>query len=1327
MRKNVTKRIVAIVLCFCFVLSQMNLPSGLIKLDFSKLVINTKAATDLQEDIDIFSVSEGTLGTAIQSVTFNFRVIEGNKVALVGATSTAFEDSKKHYAIEIPETIKDGKYVVTSIGSVDPDGSVADGLKSLGYLEYVSIPKSVTTIADGAFQGDGLLHIVEFAPGSQLEYIGNNAFAPGDADKPAKADLIMHLPATVKYIGSSAFYQNACLQGIVIDGDASSELVIKDLAFSESQIEFAHLPDGTKSIGEGCFKDCKKLKGCNIPANLENIPDEFLSGAALWTTDTFDYKLALGEAEETNTEAETTTTPKKVEYVSNTITFSDKLKTIGTAAFKGTKVTGVDFKKATLLQDIPKQAFQNCGSLITVNLLNGTIHTLSDEAFRGCAKIGEGIEGNSIVFPQTLKNIGASCFSGDTCITSLEWNNAMVETIGASAFAGIMVATLYFPTSVTKLPDSVCEGCAKLGRVMIPAGVTEIGKNAFSACGRLSELQYFAVDADHAVSKPNGQVETGSNGYEVESKLSRIGADAFNGASLSAFYMPKELTTLETGVFYGCTMTGVVDSVTGKRQSVFFNDVITTIEDGAFTSCSGMTDIVIPDTVTSMGTSVFFGCKALQNVEIQSKTLNADVGGELPSDTFAECGKLKTVKLASGVKKLGANAFSKCSALEYIDMAAYSELAAIGGSCFMECANFAAFQKSDYDNAEKAGKLVFPATLETIGGSAFRGCKKITSVDLSATTVSQVPTNAFYDASITSAVFSPKTTTIAAGSFYGCDITYLEFSNATINSNLPSNHITKTTFRSLNSDGQTYTNYISTSTVKIKVPANLIESYKTYFRQTLGFSTLADSQFISGVEKETTTLTMNVDKKSIGVGATFTLTAKQDVGSAETVEFTSSNPAVASVTQAGVVKAIRTGETVITAKTNKSGTTATCTITVVASSTTAANIVKNPITEITFSATQIGTGEDEDEKLFPGDTRTVLFGAKTSPTKDGVEKDPDAYEDELTLSITNVDASGVIYGKKNADGTITANNGYVNVVCDPVNKQCKVTVLKSTAKKIVVNCSSSSTSESFNVITKQALASIAVKDENVAKAGKELAFVEKNTYNVKALFACEPAKYDEKLLFETSNPNVATVDANGVLTHVGYGSTVITAYGEKSTNVRAQVTISLTLKSLVVEKTTFTLYAKGVNKSAQINLKTILPAGTPVTYESTNPKCVTVSATGAVAAKAAGEATIKVTALGKTAEVSVNVPKSVITVTVPGASLKKKVYNISKKKKKSQLSFSATYVSRDRKPTVKYKSSKKSVATISKKGLIKLKKKGKTKITVTVDGYAKTFTLNVTK
>ncbi len=359
-------------------------------------------------------------------------------------------------------------------------------------------------------------------------------------------------------------------------------------------------------------------------------------------------------------------------YSSNSSYVPQSLKTvvinggsIGGAAFSGcTGLASVTIGNG--VTSIGDDAFRYCTGLISVTIGNG-VKSIGNEAFYGCKGL------TSVTIPDSVTSIGESAFYGCTGLTSVHitdlaaWCGISFGNYSANPLYyveklylnGNLVTDLVIPDSVTSIGSHAFRGCTGLTSVTIPDSVTSIGSSAFYGCTGLTSITLpFAGASRDATGYQShfgyifgySSSSSSSGGYHYYEYKS-------NTYTYYTYYIPASLCQVViTGgsigdrAFSGCT----------GLTSVTIPDSVTSIGGYAFSDCTGLTSVTIGNGVTSIGESAFYGCKGLTSVTIPDSVTS------IGENAFYNCKGLTSVTIPDSVKSIGNRAFYGCTGLTSI-------------------------------------------------------------------------------------------------------------------------------------------------------------------------------------------------------------------------------------------------------------------------------------------------------------------------------------------------------------------------------------------------------------------------------------------------------------------------------------------------------------------------------------------------------------------------------------------------------------------------------------------------------------------------------------
>ena len=432
---------------------------------------------------------------------------------------------------------------------------------------------------------------------------------------------------------------------------------------------------------------------------------------------------------------------------------------------------------------IGERVFWYCSGLTSV-VIPTSVTSIGDWAFYCCFGLA------CIEIPDGVTSIGEYAFSFCSGLTSVVIGNS-VTSIGSYAFYECSgLTSVVIGNSVTSIGEDAFSGCSGLTSIEIPNSVTSIGNYAFHGCDNLrivynkSSLDIIAGTEEHGyvAAYANAVVKLGDTlenvgdytfyttnnlttlvGYtgndsiislppNYNGKNYTIGAYAFsNCTGLTSVIIPNSITSIENNVFKNCTSLAYVE----------IPNSVTSIGNSAFHGCSGLTSVVIPNSVTSIGSDAFSYCSGLTSIEIPNSVTS------IGRYAFFCCSGLTSVVIGNSVTSIGERGFYGCSGLTAVHI---SDLSAWCNIDFADIESNPLCYKAEnlYLNGELVTELVIPNDVTEIKKYAFSYCSGLTSVTIG-NSVTSIGRYAFYNCSgLTGVTIGNSVTSIESYAFEGC-------------------------------------------------------------------------------------------------------------------------------------------------------------------------------------------------------------------------------------------------------------------------------------------------------------------------------------------------------------------------------------------------------------------------------------------------------------------------------------------------------------------------------------------------------------------------------
>ena len=275
----------------------------------------------------------------------------------------------------------------------------------------------------------------------------------------------------------------------------------------------------------------------------------------------------------------------------------------------------------------------------------------------------------SLVKDQTTGNSVYGSYINVTVPASVYYNNYTypVTSLGTSTFEGCSnLQSVVLPASITSIGSDAFYGCVKLGSINLPEGLTAINTRAFYNC-----------NLDTIV---------------IPSTVTSIGNKAFYGNPI------KSVTWLPVNCSIGTDDSAPFYSTNSQITSFTFGDQVQTVPAYLCKSMSLLDTIVLPPSVSSLGTYAFAFCTRL-------KSINLPVTQQtLPVSFLEGCTSLESIELPATLTTISTDAFYGCSKLANVNL--HEGITTINARAFYNC---------------KLDTIIIPSTVTSIGNKAFQG------------------------------------------------------------------------------------------------------------------------------------------------------------------------------------------------------------------------------------------------------------------------------------------------------------------------------------------------------------------------------------------------------------------------------------------------------------------------------------------------------------------------------------------------------------------------------------------------------------------------------
>ncbi len=312
------------------------------------------------------------------------------------------------------------------------------------------------------------------------------------------------------------------------------------------------------------------------------------------------------------------------------------------------------------------------------------------------------------------------------------------------------VTDIILPEGLLVIDDLAFYQNESVKKIYIPSSVRKIGELSFNGCSSMEGV--YIDDLDAWCEIEFGEYSDLLGYHSTYNPLTQCGNLYLDNELVTELIISNEVDKISDNAFLGCT----------SIKSVKFPDSLKSIGHGAFSQCTNLkniyvnsleswcnmevksndlsdwtfylednpiSDLIIPNTITSISDYAFCGCTSITSVMIPDNVI------ELGKSSFEKCDNLSAVNMGNGINKLGEAVFAKCSKL--IQIVFSNAMDEVPDKTLMECSSLSNVLIPDsilsignqvFQDCAELNNITLPNGVLSIGNQVFQNCEKLESV-----------------------------------------------------------------------------------------------------------------------------------------------------------------------------------------------------------------------------------------------------------------------------------------------------------------------------------------------------------------------------------------------------------------------------------------------------------------------------------------------------------------------------------------------------------------------------------------------------------------------